>query len=108
MDVESSVVSARQVDVSPLHGVVKSTAVSVSTSATPLPPSPLSGRYAISIVNNSSSTVYLGGSDVTTSNGYALYKYDSIDLDLDDETIIYAVVSSGTADVRVLEVSSYA
>ena len=108
MDVDSSVVSTRQVDVVPLHGTVRATAVTVGTTATALPATPLSGRYAVSIVNNSTSTVYLGGSDVTAASGYALYKYDSMDIDLDDETIIYAIVSAGTADVRVLEVSSYA
>lgn len=46
-------------------------------------------------------TVYLGGSDVATTNGFPLDPGATLGWDLVGEEI-YGVVASGTAEVRVL------
>lgn len=45
-------------------------------------------------------TIYVGGADVTTGNGFPLVSGDSYDLDQGER--LYAVVSSGTQSVRVI------
>src|SRR5262249_17753476 len=78
------------------------TAVSVGTSATQLPSSPLSGRVSLCITNNSAVTIYVGGSSVTTSNGTPVSPTGSFCDDVGSQ-LYYAIVATGTADVRVLE-----
>lgn len=67
----------------------------------------VTGNHAgrdITIQNlSSSSNVYLGGQDVTTTNfGYKLAPNSAWSVELRKEDAIYAV-SSGTSDVAVLE-----
>jgi len=85
---------------------VQSTTTTVENTATPLPATALAGRESIAIINVNSvtKTVYIGGSDVTTTNGYPLTNTSpAISLDIDDSVVIYGIVTSGTADVRTLE-----
>jgi len=67
-----------------------------------------STRTVVMIYNVSTSTVYLGvGKDLTTGNGFPLYPDQGIVLAKefgDDPTLAYwAVVSSGTAELRIWE-----
>ena len=55
-------------------------------------------------LHSASGTLYIGGSDVTTSNGYRLDNGDKLTLDNHDNPI-YAVTSSGTAILYCLVVS---
>ena len=55
-------------------------------------------------LHSASGTLYIGGSDVTTSNGYRLDNGDKLTLDNHDNPI-YAVTSSGTATLYCLVVS---
>jgi hypothetical protein len=50
-------------------------------------------------------TVYLGGSGVSTSNGYPLHAKEDFWIDLNPGAVIWAIRASGgsDADVRVLE-----
>lgn len=78
------------------------TAVTCATSATAAPASTLSGRVTVTLYNNSSSTIYIGPSTVTTSNGLPLLPGASFTDNVED-TPYYCRVSSGTAELRVLE-----
>ena len=55
-------------------------------------------------LHSASGTLYIGGSDVTTSNGYRLDNGDKLTLDNHDNPI-YAVTASGTATLYCLVVS---
>ncbi len=102
----STVYASQIVRIMPLTIGVKSTAVSVGNTATALPATALAGRESIAIYNNEASdkTIYVGASDVSTANGFALSSNNpSMSIDLDDSVVLYAIVASGTCDVRVLE-----
>jgi len=47
-------------------------------------------------------SVYLGGSDVTTANGYLLLAGEKVPADLGGKEILYGCVASGTQSVYVL------
>ena len=54
--------------------------------------------------NNSAVTVYVGGSDVTTANGFPVPAGTSLsDDELPPAGAYYGIVATGTAEVRVLE-----
>ena len=84
---------------------VQSRTVTVTTTASRIDQED-GGSQGFAVYNNGSATVYLGGSGVTTSNGYPLAAGEHMGADLDfREEAIYAVCASGTVEVRVLEVS---
>lgn len=93
-----------------LSGYIETTATTVSTTLTTLPSyGVLDNRRSIIIYNNSSQTVYIGGSDVTVVNGLPVPKNTySPPLDAGVKTILYGVVSADTSDVRCLEISDIA
>lgn len=94
-----------------LNGFIKTTAVTVGTGLTKLPDyGELSSRRSLQIYNNSSTvTVFIGGSDVTATNGLPVptTSYSPV-IDAGPKTILYGVTSSSTANVRVIEVSDEA
>lgn len=95
------------ININPLRGFIKSTAVTVTTSLTPLPGTSLANRRSISIYNNGSGTLYIGGSDVTAANGVPISSGTwGPEIDAGPRMILYGRVSSGTLDVRVLEMSN--
>lgn len=49
-------------------------------------------------------TVYLGGADVTTANGVAVIAGSSISVDMVSDSL-YAIVGTGTQEIRTLEPS---
>jgi hypothetical protein len=49
-----------------------------------------------------SSAVYIGGSDLTTANGYLMDHKDKLSVLIGDHEALYAVTSSGTATLYVL------
>jgi hypothetical protein len=87
---------------------VKSRAVTVTTTATRLDGTTdqddaMSGQ-SIAIYNGSAATVYIGGADVTTANGYpvAATSYGpGFDFSISDQ--LYGIVAAATSEVRVLE-----
>jgi hypothetical protein len=87
---------------------VKSRAVTVTTSATRLDTTTdqddaMSGE-SFAVYNASAAVVYLGGSDVTTSNGVPVAATSwgpSFDLSISDQ--IYGIVAASTSEVRVIE-----
>ena len=98
------------ISINSLNGYVKTTAATVTSSLTPLPTyGVLSSRRSMIIYNNGSVTVYIGGSDVTSSNGLPVPASTySPPLDNCVNTILYGVTSSSTSDVRVMEISDEA
>lgn len=64
-----------------------------------------SAGVLIKALSTNSETVYVGGSDVTTSNGYPLAASESVSLPIDDPSRIYIVgTSSTTVTVRAIYV----
>lgn len=49
--------------------------------------------------------LYVGGRGVSADDGYPLRARERLQLDLAPDAALFAVVSAGTADVRVLETS---
>jgi hypothetical protein len=94
------------ISINSLNGTVKSTAVMVTTDLTPLPPVALAYRRSLTIYNNSSVTIEIGGSAFTFGNGLPVPAGTyAPSFDAGPSTIVYGRTSSGTADVRVTEIS---
>lgn len=94
------------ISINALAGTVKSRNITVTTSATPLPDEVLSSRRSLVIYNNSSQTVYVGGSDVSTTNGMPVPASSySPAFDAGEKMVIYGIVASTTANIRTLEAS---
>ena len=53
-------------------------------------------------LHSSSGTLYIGGSDLTAANGYKLDNGDKITINVGDHEALYAITSSGTANLYVL------
>ena len=90
-----------------LQGNIKTTSATVGSTVAQLPSyGQLFNRRAIVIYNNSAVTIYIGGSDVTTSNGMPVpaNSYSPI-LDAGYNMVMYGIAASGSNNVRVLEVS---
>lgn len=71
---------------------------------TKIPGSPLSNRISLTIINNSSDTIYIGDSTVTTSNGFPLIPRSSLRIDIEDSVDVYGISDgAGTSEMRILE-----
>lgn len=81
-------------------------AVTVAGVAIPLPSNPMEFRRALVIHNNGSSTIYLGASSVTTSNGLPLAAGEKIAFDIqgNPNVVVYAI-SASSVDVRIMELA---
>lgn len=90
-----------------LRGPILSTQVDVGSSATQIPASNLSQRRSMIVFNNDSSkTVFIGDENVNTEDGMPVFpKQFSPSLDVGDIVDVYAITTSGTVDVRILETS---
>ena len=85
---------------------VGSRQVSVGTSRVPVSPTSLRVRSAtIKADDNNTGKVFVGGPDVTTSNGYALYPGQAVDLFIDDLSSVYLVADSEGQLVYVIYVT---
>lgn len=86
---------------------IETAAITVSTSATPLPQSPMEYRRALVVHNASSSTVYLGNANVTVANGLILAAGEKIAFDMQGNSNVklYAIVASSTAEIRIMELA---
>ena len=54
-------------------------------------------------IHNSGGVTYIGGSNVTTANGYKLDTDDKMVLPVGDNEALYGIVASGTTTVFVLK-----
>lgn len=87
-----------------LRGNLQTTPITVTTTAQRIPTTALIGRKTMIIYNNSTSTVYVGGSNVTATNGLPVLKQQSVSIDASDDIIFYIMVATSTANVRVMEI----
>lgn len=77
-----------------------SAAVSVGTTATALNAADADAQ-TVEVYNNGSASVFWGGSNVTTTIGVPIAAGTSKSFDLAAGEILYGIVATGTADVRV-------
>lgn len=93
--------------INPLQGYIETTSVTVGTSITKLPDyGQLFNRRAVIIYNNSANTIFIGGSEVTTSNGLPVPTSSfSPVLDAGYGLIVYGIASQAGNNCRVLEIS---
>lgn len=81
------------------------TALSVGGTAVKLPTTPMRGRRAIAVFNNSAATLYVGFSpNVTTGTGWPVPQGTSLPMDINSDVELYGIAGS-TLDVRILELS---
>jgi len=97
------------ISINALGGILHTTNQTLTTTLAAIPSyGVLNSRRSLMIYNNSSTvTIYIGGSDVTSSNGIPVppTSYSPI-LDVGASMIVYGLTSASTADIRVLELSS--
>lgn len=82
---------------------VRSQSVTIGTTATAIPTSALTQRKILTLKNMGTEQIYIGASDVTTSNGYALDPRDVFEMAIEEEITLYGVSTSGGQDLRILE-----
>jgi hypothetical protein len=87
-----------------LHGEIKTTAVTVSGGPTLLPAVSLAGRKDVTLYNAGSIVVYLGGADVSVSDGIPLAAGAQYNIPA-GRVVIYGVSSGADQVLNVFEVS---
>ena len=89
---------------------IKVTRATVGTSAVEVTSSaPMAGRRSISLkaIASGSTIIYIGHSNaVTSSTGYPLANDQSLDLEVDATTLIWAISSSGSQALSVFEIGT--
>ena len=87
-----------------LRKSIRQQALTIPTSATKIPTSPLDKRINLLIMNVSTTgaILYIGNSSVTTANGFPVYPRGVLPVSVEDDIDIYGI---GTADcdIRILE-----
>jgi hypothetical protein len=58
--------------------------------------------YQSVYLHSASGTLYIGGADLTTANGYKLDNGDKLTIMVGDQEALYAITTSGTATLYVL------
>lgn len=78
--------------------------VAVSTTAAKLTSTPTDSRAgsSIAITAPAAATLYIGGSGVTSTTGFAVAAGASVSLDLQSGEDVYGVLASGTGTAYVL------
>lgn len=84
----------------------------IGTTASALPSTALTDRNAISVLNTSAITLYVGptssvtaDNEVGTTSGWEIGPNEIWHVDVTDAITLYAIVASGTARVKILEVA---
>ena len=78
----------------------KSAQFTVTTSAQIVVPEEIGDQMAY--LHSASGTMYIGGADLSTANGYRLDNGDELSLLVGDHQDLYAITSTGTATLYVL------
>lgn len=84
---------------------VNSQAVTVGTSAIPLPATALAGRRRIMIQNTSSNDIYVGPSGVTTSTGMRVVKGATLSLEIGEHVVLYGIAGSAGNSIVAFELA---
>jgi hypothetical protein len=77
--------------------------ISVTTSATQIVPA-RAGRKEVTIVNHTTTAVYIGGSGVSVANGLLLAGVQGQGITVTGGAAVYAIAASGSGTVSFLEV----
>ena len=78
----------------------KSTVATVTTTAAIVVPQSIFHQTVW--LHSSSGTLYIGGSDLTTANGFKLDNGDKLTINVGDYQALYAITTAGTATLYVL------
>lgn len=81
---------------------IKTQKITVTATSGKLPTTPLTDRQFVRIMNIGSSVMYIGGADVTTTNGWQILPFGVETIAIEDTADIYGV-SGGSVDVIVME-----
>lgn len=81
---------------------IKTQRIPVGGTAIPLPATPLTDRQFVRIMNVGNSAMYIGGSDVTTNNGWTILPFAVETIAIEDTANVYGI-SGGSVDVIVME-----
>ncbi len=82
---------------------VKTQRVSLATIPTKIPSVPLSNRQFVRVQNVSSVTIFIGGADVSTTNGWTVFPYAIETFAIEDTADLYGCVATGTGDCICME-----
>ncbi|MCL4366217.1 hypothetical protein M1437_03250 [Patescibacteria group bacterium] len=95
------------ININPLQGFTKTTSNTVGVAAVLLPNyGQLFNRRSMIIYNNSSNMIYIGGSDVTTGNGFPIPANSySPAIDAGYNLKVYGIAEQAGNNVRVIEIS---
>jgi hypothetical protein len=74
--------------------------VTITTTPTIIVPANIADQTALLHATNNA--LFIGGSDLTTANGYLVDHKDKLTIQVGDHEGLYGVVSSGTTTVSVL------
>jgi hypothetical protein len=74
--------------------------VTITTTPTVIVPANIADQTALLHANNND--LFIGGSDLTTANGYRVDHKDKLTIQVGDHEGLYGVVASGTTTVSVL------
>ena len=90
-----------------VDGPVTYTNISVTTTATELKVGASTQvERKVLILQPSDSKVWIGfDNSVTTSNGIEVFKRQTVFLEVGEDITVYAITDTGTADVRIAEMS---
>jgi hypothetical protein len=78
----------------------KSAVFTVTTTAAIVVPALIGDQSAY--LHSASGTIYIGGADLTTANGYKMDNGDKLSLMIGDHEALYAIAGSGTHTLYVL------
>jgi len=78
----------------------KSAVFTVTTTAAIVVPALIGDQMAY--LHSASGSLYVGGADLTTANGYKLDNGDKLSLMIGDNESLYAITTAGTSTLYVL------
>jgi hypothetical protein len=85
---------------------MQTSAQSITTTASELAATPLSGRKRMLIQNLGNKDIWIGpSSGVTDANGIKIPRGASAEFDFSETRDVFAITSNGTADVRLMEMA---
>ena len=82
---------------------IKTTRVTLTTSPTAIPATPLTNRQFVRVQNVSGTRQYIGGADVTPTNGWVVDPFSSETFAIEDTAVLYGCVAASTADCIACE-----
>lgn len=95
-----------------LKVAMRVTTMNVTSTATPIPATALTGRNSIAIENFSNETIYVNQTALVTADralgttaGHEIPAGNGFNLDITDDIILHAIVATGPALVKVTELA---